>query len=326
MTQGTWSRRAALTGGIASLMIPVSLRAQTGPPTSAPGPPAPSEDRSAYAELKARADAAERLTVPVRIDGQGPFAFLVDTCATTSLLSTELAQRLALPSAAPVLVSSAVGEVSAPGFRVERLEVGARTLLAGNLPSFPGANIGADGLLGIDSLAGQELTIDYRKLSMRLAPARRWNDFRDIVFKARSRLGNLLLIEGWVDRLRDADAFDREPVTVILDTGASHSIGNPALLRRMLKSPIALQSWEVDVVSITGQSVPGRWSRLPSVHVGALKLTNVPVVFADLHNFQVWSLDNQPALLLGVDMLRLFPAVQIDFLHKEVSFRLPRPA
>ncbi|MFM9978490.1 MAG: aspartyl protease family protein, partial [Sphingomonadaceae bacterium] len=44
-------------------------------------------------------DRTDRMTLPVHIGGQGPFGFVVDTGAERSVISNELARRLALDSA-----------------------------------------------------------------------------------------------------------------------------------------------------------------------------------------------------------------------------------
>ena len=56
--------------------------------------------------------------------------------------------------------------------------------------------------------------------------------------------------------------------------------------------------------------------------MGDLRIANVPMAFADLHIFDLWSLNNRPAALIGVDILRLFARVELDFGAGRVLFRL----
>ena len=44
------------------------------------------------------------------------------------------------------------------------------------------------------------------------------------------------------------------------------------------------------------------------------------VVYADLHVFELWRLLNQPAILIGIDVMRRFAALQIDFAGRQVLF------
>jgi hypothetical protein len=61
---------------------------------------------------------------------------------------------------------------------------------------------------------------------------------------------------------------------------------------------------------------------LPALHVGDLRLPAWPVAFADLHTFHMWNMIDQPAILLGVDVLSRFQYVCLDFARDEVRFRM----
>ena len=55
-------------------------------------------------------------------------------------------------------------------------------------------------------------------------------------------------------------------------------------------------------------------------------MSDVPVAFADAVPFKRFGLDDKPALLLGMDALKLFRRVSIDFANREIRFQLPRSA
>ena len=57
--------------------------------------------------------------------------------------------------------------------------------------------------------------------------------------------------------------------------------------------------------------------------LGGVKVAHMPIAFADLHTFAEFDLNDQPAMLLGMDMLRHFERVSVDFGRKEVSFKIP---
>ena len=67
----------------------------------------------------------------------------------------------------------------------------------------------------------------------------------------------------------------------------------------------------------------GETGVLPTLRVGGLSVRRLGVVFADLHTFHVWNMADTPALLIGVDLLRQFETVDLDFGRSEVLFRLP---
>jgi hypothetical protein len=58
--------------------------------------------------------------------------------------------------------------------------------------------------------------------------------------------------------------------------------------------------------------------------VAGVDIANLPVAFADAAPFKHFGLTDKPALLLGMDALRLFRRVKIDFPNREVRFLLPR--
>ncbi|MEK6638843.1 MAG: retropepsin-like aspartic protease [Pseudomonadota bacterium] len=70
----------------------IALTSGAAKAESIPAPIVPVEDIIATAE-----DDALRMTVPVMINGQGPFRFVIDTGADRTVISSELAERLGLP-------------------------------------------------------------------------------------------------------------------------------------------------------------------------------------------------------------------------------------
>ena len=50
----------------------------------------------------------------------------------------------------------------------------------------------------------------------------------------------------------------------------------------------------------------------------------LPIAFADVAPFRKFGLTKEPALMLGMDALRLFRHVDVDFANREVRFSLPR--
>jgi hypothetical protein len=59
------------------------------------------------------------------------------------------------------------------------------------------------------------------------------------------------------------------------------------------------------------------------LEMGDVTMTNLAVVFADAHTFRQLGLDKHPALLLGMNALRAFKKVSIDFANKKLRVMLP---
>ena len=52
----------------------------------------------------------------------------------------------------------------------------------------------------------------------------------------------------------------------------------------------------------------------------------MPIAFADALPFKRFGLTDTPALMLGMDTLKLFRRVQIDFANREIRLTLPKNA
>ena len=94
-------------------------------------------------------------------------------------------------------------------------------------PLFRAGNLGAPGILGVDTLQTQRVVFDFDRQEMTIMPSRRadprWPE-GEIVITARSRFGRLMLIDAEVDGQR---------VYVIVDTGSQITIGNEAFRRAL---------------------------------------------------------------------------------------------
>ena len=269
---------------------------------------------AAIGSLQTSEDDAARMTVPVTIDGKGPFPFVIDTGADRTVISTELASTLRLPSGPSVLVHAAGGDDVEPTAHIDDLTVGARRMNDVTAPMLSAANLGAMGMLGIDALHGQRMVIDFRRHVLSVEPSVREKlEPGVIVVHAKSRYGQLILVDA---------LLGNQPIAVILDTGAQNTIGNLALERAVAYAGAASVKPGGDVVSVTGRMTPAAFSQLPQVQIGGIDLDNQPVVFADLHTFAQFKLTRQPAMLLGMDTLRVFDKVVIDFGRKEVRLKL----
>jgi hypothetical protein len=57
--------------------------------------------------------------------------------------------------------------------------------------------------------------------------------------------------------------------------------------------------------------------------IGGVTLKNLAIVFADAHTFRQLKLDRKPALLLGMNAIRAFKKVSIDFANRKFKVVLP---
>jgi hypothetical protein len=78
----------------------------------------------------------------------------------------------------------------------------------------------------------------------------------------------------------------------------------------------------VPVLSATGQTAEGELRVMPLLRVGGLSITGLMAVFADLHVFDIWELTRRPSLLLGMDVLRNFNAIELNYPRRYIAFHL----
>ena len=326
------SRRGVLGGLIASPVAacataPERTMVQVNLQTAALASPAGEEPADQDGAVRASFDAVRRMLVDVMIDAAGPYRFVVDTGANRSVLSTEVAAALNLPVAGRALVHGIAGVMPSSTVLVRALAVGGLLSRRVRMPVLDGRYLGADGLLGVDVLAHRRALLNFREQSFSLfsgaepvvvarsAQERRaQEDAADvIVVPARHRFGQLTIVDAEIGGVK---------LTAFLDSGAENTVGNMAL-RNALQGPGLLNERlpRVELVSATGQVAVGELSTVPPLRLGGVRLGNLTCAFADLHTFRIWDLDDRPALLIGVDVMRHFDSIELNFRERLVKFR-----
>src|ERR1041384_316502 len=164
------------------------------------------------------------ILLPVRINDRGPFDFILDTGAGTSLLSADLAKALDVKVIGSKEGQSAGGKVSVSLAKVDSLAVGETKLDdvdvgivdLGQIAKTIGAKI--DGDLGYNFLKHFRVTINYRDCELRLEDPKRIESFaRGAQTEIPIRLANsakpLLLV--------NVHANGSGPFQFAIDTGTS---------------------------------------------------------------------------------------------------------
>jgi len=76
----------------------------------------------------------------------------------------------------------------------------------------------------------------------------------------------------------------------------------------------------VRLTGITGGTMDGRVTSVERVQVGGLDYSDNGLVIADLQIFDLWGLGDRPALFIGMNLLRQFSRVTVDYGRKEIRF------
>jgi predicted aspartyl protease len=308
------TRRHAAVGLLAAAALPISH-------ASAQALIETPDQEEPPAGLDTSRDGYEHMLAPVSINGQGPFQFLMDTGANVSCISRALADRLDLAPGPTATVHTVVGVRERPSVVIDHLQVGSRSRKAVKAPSLPFSSEGVDGVLGVDWLKGQRLVLGFKTRRLEITKSREDRPEKDqVVVPARRRLGQLTIV--------DADLSGRR-ISAIIDSGAQLTLCNAPLRKLVLDrevrkgQPVVHQ--KVKLETLAGEPFQGEMLYLPFVRLGGLHLGNVPVVYADMHVFEIWGLKTTPALVLGMDLLTQFETVSLDFGRSQVRFDIAEP-
>ena len=268
-------------------------------------------------EVAISSDGADRMTVPVSVGGTGPYQFLVDTGSERTVISKELARQLRLTSGRAAVLHSVMGANDIETVHIPHLQVSSNTVSVVDAPALGASNIGADGMLGIDSLRSQRVLFDFKARTMSITPSNQPLERLEgdtIVVRARSRDGRLIFTQAKIDGKR---------VAVIVDTGSQVTIANMALQKLLSKKGHVPIPETVTIESVTGERMSANVTRVAKLELGGVQLTDLSVAFADAHIFRQLNLDDRPALLLGMNAMKAFDRISIDFAAKKVRFVLP---
>jgi predicted aspartyl protease len=254
-----------------------------------------------------------RMTVPVQVDGKGPYPFIIDTGAERSVMSRELADTLGLDAGSKARLLDFAGASTVNTVKVASLSAGSLTTGEIEAPALAAANLGAPGMLGMDALQGHRLVIDFDNRRMTLATAKKRLK-GEVVVGAESRLGQLIVTKA---------TFEGQPISVIIDTGSWVSVGNMAMRALAKRAPRAIGA--INVLSVTGRSFDANYVMVNNIHVGDIQFDRFGMSFADVPPFARLGLSDKPALILGMSSLKMFRRVEIDFVNRVIAFTLPRP-
>jgi len=283
--------------------------------SSSPAPSQSSDPAPSSQTLKLDPDGHERLTVPITIDGQGPFAFLIDTGAQATVLSRELADRLQLTDRTPATLVGLVSKMPTETVAIDGMMLGHHNFNVAQAPLVNSEHlgIGVDGILGLDGLQERRVLIDFIRRRIEVADASELGGNRgyEIVVRARRKLGQLIITDAEVDGIRTA---------VLVDTGAQSSIINPALAER-LRSRSRLTTQLTD---INGTQIEGQLQVLRKFSIESMVINDIPAFVAESPALDALGLGGKPAMILGMRELKLFRRVAIDFETRRILFDIPK--
>jgi predicted aspartyl protease len=221
------------------------------------------------------------ILIPATVNERGPYAFILDTGAGTSLVSQRLARDLDLVSTGKREGAGAAGRVQVELATLDALAIGGARrapmpiAITAEVERI-GAAIGApiDGDLGYDFLRDFRVTVDYAKQLVRLVqgpievvgagPLTR----SEIPFTLAAPLKPLVLVPVFVD--------GQGPFTFAVDTGASMTTLSPELAGRL-----DLAAEGASSMTGAGGVIEATFARVRSLAIGGASLENLGVMVSD---------------------------------------------
>lgn len=263
-----------------------------------------------------RWDRIGRIAAPVMINDKGPFRMILDTGANESVITRRLANALGLTISEndKVVLNGVTGTAIVPVVRLAKLTTG--ELVQENVRVAVLENVmgGADGILGVQGFEGMRIAVDFVRDRIEITRSRGQRArFTEGTIPAKLRFGRLLVVDGHVGRIR---------VKAVIDTGAEVTLGNLALRDALYrKRRITDGHDDAVVMGLDERMQSGRYLRVPLIRLGEADVGNVPIIYGDIHVFKMWELENEPALLIGMDILGTLERLVIDYRRQEIHFR-----
>jgi len=259
-------------------------------------------------------DRIGRIWAPVFINGRGPFRLVLDTGASQSGVTAQVATALGVPLDAPAMMLRGVtGSAKVPAIRVHSLNVGELSIDGTVLPIVPDAMGGAEGILGTTGLGDKRISIDFRhdQISIVFSRGERIRaGFTRIPF--RTWRGKLIAVNATVGNI---------PTIAIIDTGGQASIANLALRDALARHRSNLKGTPDQIIGATMDVQDGELIQTPAIAFGDIRIRDSGVTYADVYIFSHWDLLGEPAILIGMDALGLLDTLIIDYRTHELLVR-----
>lgn len=335
---GGGRRTGPVAAALLALMVPpVALAAelQIPPPPAdaAAAPPAAPNPEAASAPIVSlpdvtvsapepryvaptRRDRIGRIWAPVLINGKGPFRLVLDTGATRSAVTRNVAEKLGLPiREGSVRLRGVTGSSVVASVRVDQFEVGDLLVAGTTMPIVADAFGGAEGVLGAEGLADKRIVIEF--LADRITVARSHRQpapagFSTVPFKFSRNRGMRVNV-----RIGSVQAV------AVIDTGAQMTVGNLALREALTRRRGSPEAMDQGIIGVTEDIQQAAAVRVPALYAGTLIVRNAQILFTDLVIFDHWSLNSKPAILIGMDVLGVLDTLIIDYRRSELQIRTP---
>ena len=260
-------------------------------------------------------DQIGRIWAPAYINGRGPFRLVLDSGASQSAVTAQLARYLGykLEGSTQMLMHGVTGSALVPTIRVDTLNVGDLTLDGPILPIVPDAMGGADGILGTAGLLDKRILIDFRhdKITITFSRDERAGfAYQTVPFHFLH--GRLIVINVYIGGVR---------AKAILDTGGQVTVANLALRDVLALHSFRQKSTPNQIIGATKDIQEGEMIATPAIELGPIRILASQLTYVDAYIFKHWQLTAEPTVLIGMDALGQLDTLIIDFKRRELQIR-----
>jgi predicted aspartyl protease len=256
------------------------------------------------------------ILLPVKVNEHGPFEFILDTGAGTSLLSSELAKNLNVKVLGSKEGQSAGGRVLVSLAKIDSLAVGGALLRDVDVGIVDlkqiGAVVGAqiDGDLGYNFLRHFRVTIDYNKSQIRFDDPKQVESFArssrtEVPLRLASPAKPLVLV--------DVYANARGPFQFAIDTGTSTTALTPEVAKTL-----GITGSPIGPVTTGGAQVAVSASVVDSFMVGGARIDQMAVVIADFFATLSEAVGAKLDGIVGYNFLRNYKVV-LDYPNERLT-------
>jgi len=259
-------------------------------------------------------DRIGRIWAPVYVNGQGPLRLVLDTGATTSALTHDAANLLSLDPgrSRPVLLRGTTGSSQVPVVKSRQIEIGDFLTENQRLVLVDDAFGGADGVLATRMLRDRRIHVEFRKDRIEITRSKSQPappGFSTIPVKFATR--EVPWVEAWVGPVK---------AKAVIDTGAQQTMGNLALRSALAAARRrGLDARNEGVIGVTGDVQEGTNLAVPTVRLGNVRIQNARINFLDLYIFDHWGMLEEPAMLIGMDVIGVLDTFILDYRRRELQ-------
>ena len=245
------------------------------------------------------------IVVEARVNGQGPFAFTLDTAASISVVFDDLSNELGLEpvSGSVIVIHGLVASGEFPLLNVDQLSVGSEIWGDPVIVSMPGdtfARTGIDGILGVDFLRRYAVGFSTEDRVIRLYPPDRidgrsyrgWTSVPLELLTVGDTRTALYFFEIEVGGVR---------MPAVFDLGASLNMMNWSAARSLGLDPVELAGDDQVTGAIDSTPIVAR-IRAREVTTGSIRWKNEAFIIAELEIFSTLMQSATPSAILGAGL------------------------